>query len=216
MTLNLDDDFLNVADNLEPVTLRTPGTTATLDVPEALRRRVSVSEAAAAGGKYSASDVAWHLPAGVVTVQPALGSTITDSAGSTWTVLEVHLETLGSRWRCVARDLAIAGRLDTVITIEKAAVTKSAGGAAEYAWDVYRAGLRARIQPRAAERTVDNDLRTGKTPFAIYVAEQVLVDQTHRVVASDGTVYQVTGYEAADRIDGLFVIHAVLSAWPLG
>ena len=41
------------------------------------------------------------------------------------------------------------------------------------------------------------------------MAEYVPVDHAHRIKGPDGTVYRVTGYRKADRIDALMEIDVV-------
>ena len=91
MSLSFDpgDDFANVTDGLEPVTLLRPGSAAT-SVGGALRAAVSTAEARASDGKYTAGDVVWHLPAAEVSSPPVPGDVIVDAAGGRWTVLAVR------------------------------------------------------------------------------------------------------------------------------
>jgi hypothetical protein len=99
-------DFATIIDGLEPVTLRrrrTDADPAEARIACALRTTVKTHELAAGGGKYTASDAVWHLPAAELSEPPALGDLLCDGAGRRWAVLEVARTTLGTRWRCIAR-----------------------------------------------------------------------------------------------------------------
>ena len=78
-TFDPSDDLARTADGLEAVTLRrrgsTPGGPGTT-IAHALRRSVSVREAAASAGRYTASNVSWHLPVAELDESPRLGDLI--------------------------------------------------------------------------------------------------------------------------------------------
>src|SRR3990167_4966959 len=118
-------------DGLESVTIVKPGTTSTTSVASALRRGGTTREAAASQGKYTTADVVWHLPKSLVTTQPALGDKVLDSAAVYWTILDVTKATLGTRWKCVTRDVAGANRLDCWVAIERGVTVKGRGGRSE-------------------------------------------------------------------------------------
>jgi len=216
MTLDFDpgDDFAAVTDQLQPVTLSRPDGGATAQVAHALRRVMTTSEARQSGGKYTAGDVAWHLPASELTTLPRLGDVIIDGQGGRWTVLVVHRATIDTRWRCVCRNLALVHGLDDFVDVEKATYTKGSGGAAEPSWKAWRTGLRARIQPAGARREDTRDRGATTRRFVVFVAEPLAVDHTHRIKGPDGTIYRVTGHAKAERIDALTEIHAVADNWP--
>jgi hypothetical protein len=111
-----------------------------------------------------------------------------------------------TRWRCTARDLAVAHGLDDTVTVLKAVYAKSTGGAAEPTWQVFRTGVRARIQPAATEATVEHQSRRTVKRHDIYVEEDLDLDRTHRIRAADGTVYGIITTRRAERIGELPVI----------
>ena len=105
MALEFDpsDDLADVTDGLTPVTVTRPGSSTATDVAHALRRSVRTREAEESEGRYTASDVAWHLPAAELTAAPRPGDVIVDGDGQRWTVLDVQEARLAGTWRCVAR-----------------------------------------------------------------------------------------------------------------
>lgn len=202
-------DFAQVADALEPVTLRRSDGSGASSLAGALRRAVTTREAAASDGKYTSSDVRWHLPADELSAPPRLGDQIVDASGESWTILETQLATCGSRWQCTTRNLALAGGLNTYITILREVAAKGPSGAVEATWAPVANLVRARIQELSAVRNEQHGRQSGTVRAKIYLAEQILVDNGNRVQAADGTVYEVTGYELADSISSLFTINAL-------
>jgi len=211
MTLQFDasGDLADVADALESVTVRRPGSSTVRSITSALRRAVSTAEAEASGGKYTASDVAWHMGASELSDPPQPGDVIVDGNGQRWNVLMAKLATLDGRWRCVCRNLAVVHGLDEYVDIEQATYAKGSGGADEPTWHTARAGLRARIQPLPAEVKSNNQRQTTAARFKVFLAEDVPLDHTQRVKGSDGTVYRISGYRKAQRIDALLEIDVV-------
>ena len=215
--LDLSADFADVADAVEAVTLRARGSSPEspgTPIAHALRRAVTTREAAVSSGRYTASDVTWHLPVAEVPVAPRLGDVLCDAGGCAWTVLEVAQTTLASRWRVTSRSLAVIYALDDVISILQATFAKGDGGAAEPTWTPWMSDLRARIQPLALEIDDEYEARVATTRVRIFLAESLVLNETHRVRGSDGTIYKVLGMTAAERIDELSCIDAEVTPWP--
>lgn len=204
-----NDDFPNVADGLEAVTVIRLGSADAIAVAHALRQAVHTREAERSQGRYTAADVGWSLPASEVSEPLRPGDVIMDSSGQRWTVLEVSQLTRGSRWRCVARNLAVFHGLDDAIDLEKADFTKGQGGAEEPAWLVWRSGLRARIQPVEAAIDARHGRRTTARRFKVFVEDPVPVDATMRIRGPDGAIYAITACRKAEAIDALMEIDAV-------
>jgi hypothetical protein len=215
-SLNISADFASVADALEPVTFhrRGSGGPAGHAIAHALRQQVTVREAVASGGRYTATDVTWHLPTSELPTAPRLGDVVCDAEGGRWTVLEVAPATLGSRWRLTARSLAIVYGLDDTITVLQASYVKGDCGAVEATWWPSRTGVRARIQPVAAKNSVQLEVRQTTTQYQIFVEEPLALDASHRIQSSNGTVYKILGVTAAERIGELEQIEAEVTPWP--
>jgi hypothetical protein len=163
MTTNFDpsNDLSLIADNVETVTLLRrgiiPGDAGAV-IQHALRRAVQSGEFAArnrdesrryinSDGQCIATDADWHLPAAELDKPPAIGDVILDGEGRRWTILEIKLIMLRTRWKCFAQELSITHGLDDTVDILKAEYAKSTAGAAEPTWQIWRTGIRARIQP---------------------------------------------------------------------
>jgi len=211
MTLDFDPttDFQTVADALVPVTVVAPGSSDSTEVAGALRRGVTTREAQRSAGRLTAADVAWHLPAAELPEAPSPGDVILDAGARRWTVLEVERATLDGRWRCLARDLAVAHRLDDTVDIQQATYAKGSGGADEPTWHTWKTGLRARIQPALAEVKDERLRQVTRSVYLIYLEENLAVDHRHRVKGPDGTLYRVTGFRKAQRIDAVMEIDAI-------
>jgi len=205
-------DFAFV-DGGEPVTLRRPASGMATAIGHALRRAVATREAAASGGKYTSADVAWHLP---LASAPALavGDQIVDGQAVRWTVLEIQQSAQTARLRCLARNLVVHHGLSEIIRIQRAVWTAAASGAATPHWVNDQVGLRARIQARQGVVEHAHGRRLLKTTHQIYVAEQVTLDDSQRIVSADEQVFNVVSYENPWRIDELVVINVVQTPWP--
>ena len=202
-------DFEQITDQLEAVTLRRADGSAFAAIGAALRRAVTTREAAASDGRYTASDVRWHLPAAELAAPPRLGDRIVDATAGCWTILETRLQTCGSRWECVTRNLALAGGLTSFVTILREVAVKGASGAVEPTYVPLASAVAARIQELSSRRREEHGRQSGIVEAKIYLAEQILVDNGCRVQAADGTLYEVTGYERPDSITSLFTINAI-------
>ena len=209
MDFDPSDDFSNLVDGLTSATVTRPGSSATTEVTHALRRPIRTREAEKSEGRYTASDVVWHLPSSEISTPPRPGDVIVDEDGRRWTVLDVEKTTLDGRWRCVARNLAVVHGLDQYVDVEKATYAKGDGGADQPTWQVWKTGLRAKIQPAQVEVRDEHDGRATAAGFKVFLAEDVAVDHTHRIKGPDGAVYRVTGCRKADRIDALVEIDVV-------
>ena len=205
MTLSLDCNDNAVFDGAEAVTLRPRGETIGATIPRALRRRIEQQEAEPSDGTCLATDVRWHLPAGEVADEPLPGATIVDSQGEIWTMLSVERQTLGSRYVCTCRNLAIAGGLNEYITLERAVWSLDAHGAPLATWTQAGPPLRARLHPLDAESTTQHDQTTLRRRFRIYVTETIPLDASTRLV-HDGARYRIISYERPARIDALFAV----------
>ncbi len=219
MTLAFDpsDELAQIADGLEAVTLARRGSTpggAAATIAHALRRAVSVREAAASDGRYTAGDVTWHLPVAELAAAPRLGDLVRSGEGRQWTVLEVRLTTLGTRWRCTTRSLAVVYGLDDTITILKPTYVQGTGGAAEATWLPWRTGVRARIQPVRSTPGSQHESRQKITRCQIFVEEEFALDPTHRIAAADGTIYKILSVVGAERLGELQTIEAETTPWP--
>lgn len=203
------DDFPSVADGLEAVTIARLGGGDPIAVAHALRQAIHTREAERSQGRYTAADVGWSLPASQIPEPLQPGDAICDAAGQRWTVLKVSQLARRSRWRCVARNLAIFHGLDDSIDLERAEFAKGEGGADEPTWQVWQSGLRARIQPAEAEIRTQHGRQTTAQRFKVFLEDTVTLDETMRIRGLDGAIYAITGYRKAEAIDALMEIDAV-------
>lgn len=205
---------LEVVQDLEDITLLRRGSDSET-VADCKRRALTLQEVTASDGKYTLEDVRWHIQVANLATSPRLGDVIKDGDGQRFTVLDVRLASIGTRWRCITRDLAVVYHLNDTVAILRATYEKGTAGAAEPTWHSYRSGVRARIQPMASDIAVEHEAKRKVTRVEIYVDSDFAIDQNCRVLAMNGTLYKVTGYRAAERIGELPVIEAEETPWPL-
>lgn len=209
VSFNAADDFPRIVDRLQEVTLVRSGGPAAVTVAGALRAAVATAEARASRGRVTKSDVVWHLPGAELTTPPAPGDVIVDADARRWTVLGVRQTTADSRWRCLCRELAVAQGLDQIVDIDKATYLKSRHGAEQIAWHVWRSGVTARVQLVRSIATEQYDRQRTTHQYVVTLAEQLVLDHTHRIRTPDGAVYRVVGCRNVDRIDALVEVDAV-------
>lgn len=108
MSLSSDiaSDF-TLFDGLETVTLtpRNPDGAPVVNV-KGLRRVAQQRNIAASPGAMPCepTDLVWHVwTATLGGAVPKNGDTLTDAAGTVWTIVELQLTTLGTRYRAVCR-----------------------------------------------------------------------------------------------------------------
>lgn len=209
------DDLELVADGTETVTLLRRGSTLGDNgtvIAHALRRGMTANEAAIiargdvhknvpSDGLHTASLVAWHLPVAELSLEPRLGDVVLDGDGQRWTILEVKRVTLGARWRCETKNVAVAFGLDDTI-----AVLKSTDG---YFWRTWRTGIRARIQPLETKIVADASSPSTTKTVRIFTEENLDLDHTCRIRGADGSIYSITRSTGAERIGELQVIEGI-------
>jgi hypothetical protein len=202
-------DFETIADGLEAVTLDRRGSSSNVSVTKALKRQVSTTEIAASDGKLQSGDTRWHLPTAEVTSPPRLGDWIQDSGGDRYQILEFHRELLGSRYRCIARNLRVAYGLDDTLTIQQATYAKGTGGASEETFTTWRTGVRARIQEVAADVTSDVDARRTEKMFTVMLEDDYSLGHRHRLRDRHGNLYKVQGTTSKAELGKPFTVEAI-------
>ena len=137
---------------------------------------------------------------------PRLGDVILDGDGHRWTILAVKSATLGARWRCETRNVAIAFGLDDTISVLK---TVRHGDSGEPTWRTWKTGVRARIQPIETKIVTDADNALhDHAPIASSSRRTWTWTTPARIRGADGTIYTITGATGAERIGELQVIEA--------
>jgi len=198
VTFDPSDDFVDVADGLESITLNRRGSDAE-SITNALRREVTTREAAASNGKLTTADTRWHFPVSAVDSIPALGDVVEDASGNQFTVMDVQEATLGKRYKCATRNVAVVYGLDSVVTIEKATYSKGTQGAMERTWTTWKK-VKARIQPSTAQAETSAGMKRTEKRYQVLLATTCDVDNSHRIKAADGTLYKFAGATQADQI----------------
>jgi len=209
----LGDDFL-IVDGLESVSLERTDTAPATAIAHAMRRATRTAEADASGGRYTSSDLVWHLPRAELSDSPRLGDRIVDAQENRWTVLEVESCGFGNRWRCRARNLAIVAGLDQQVTIQRACWSQSNDGSPVAEWTDWRLNIAARVQP-VSEMAVDAESRTqARQRLQVYLAEPLALDHNFRIVQGTA-IYRVLGCERVEALDQLLTLF-VEPVTPLG
>jgi head-tail adaptor len=208
VTFDPSADFADVVDGLESVTLAyREGSSVT--VANAHRREVNWHEIEASGGDVRGGDTIWHWPQSESASQPPLGSTITDSDGNVFTILEISpSHQCLAKWVARGRDLVHEARLDTLVTIQSATFAKDADGVAVASWADAYASVRARVQPVSYTAEVEHDADEVERMVRIILesALSIVPGADYRVIDNNGNVYSVIRYEQPASIDVLPVL----------
>jgi len=204
-------------DGLEPVEVADAINDLSGWCEHAKRFGISSREVSASAGRYLTSDVVWRLDPLDWPTKPSVGSTITDSESTVYTVLSVaELPYSGlTPWGCTSRALEVVAGIDglTLVTIQVANRTKDASGGSKVTWETEHSSVRAKI---TVTNSAINNL--NRSPSTIQTAEIVLqsgttINQDRLIVGSDGTVWQPTQIIPA-RLDSLTFVLATSSPAP--
>lgn len=213
VAFDLSPDFTTIIDGLEAVTLTRRDATV-VPVAAALRRRVSEQEAATSNGRFTRSDVKWHLPLDVVGAPPEIGATVTDGDGEVWTVLQADHDASTGRYRLWTRKLDLRQTATDLITIQEASWSKDDHGALSPAWSNVQADVPARVQPIEGVLEIEHDKRLVRVTHRIFLAAAVSITEKHRILRpATSEVFHVVSVENAERLDALFTINVVKTPW---
>jgi len=225
VSFDATEDFADVVDGLEAVTVNRRGSSDDTSIGHALQRAINTHELGGqverqfvnTGGKIMAGDVRWHLPIEECATAPRIGDVIVGANSDRWTVLAIHEETLSSRWKCICRNLRVAFGLDDTITIEEAVYEKGTAGAAEATWHTRKTGIAARVQPATATPITDHEARVTRQQYQIQIEHDVELKKHHRIrwvggIGCDGSVkYRILNYTRSEDVGQLQTILA--EAW---
>jgi len=207
MAFDPSNDFAAIVDGLEAVTLEVRGRDDQA-ITNAHRGQHDRREAEPSDGQVLAAATIWQWPSDE-SERPPLGSVIVDGDGQRYTIIELAEQVLGAKYSATCRRLSIEAGLDTTVTIEQAAWTKSTAGEAVATWATLLAGQRARVQPVAQTTEIEHDARETNQRYDVILEreppESVLAKFTSgvRVRDAEGSTYRVERYVAAERIDRL-------------
>ena len=149
------------------------------------------------------TDVVWQFAWAEGVELPRIGDTIIDAANECWTILSVEVRGANSRLRCVTRSLRIVHQLDDRLEIQAAVWEDSGSGPEIVGWTPLRTAVPARIQPDQVTIDHTTDPPTSTSTYRILLADDTPLDHNHRLIGSDGTVYQILEYAQAERINAL-------------
>jgi hypothetical protein len=183
------EDFQNVVDRTETVTLKRPGSSSTTVVTDALRMPLRKNEWQSQLGAVGRHDWLWHLPQLETGFEPCLGDWIVDSTGARWTVLAVRSSSDTGRWRCATRDLVKAYLLDESVEIQKSRLEKGDYGATLAVWETDQTGVAARIEPISRMASNEEDRPREKQKVQIELEGWITLKSPYRIKTTEGKIY---------------------------
>lgn len=177
--LDLDDDF-EVFDNQESVKLTLAGTSTTV-VTCALRRQLSVREAAASGGAYTVRDVNFHIPrSGVCKSPPGVGSLLETESSEIFTILQVDKATLKSRFKCTCREPILQSDLDEDLVIESVTYLRDRMNSPYEQWNS-RQNIKGKVYVNANMDEIKLETRRDMKDVSIYLAGSPEIESNWRI-----------------------------------
>lgn len=207
--MDLSADLLTT-DGLEAVVLTVRDGLA-YAVPFALRSTPRKMERERSNGWYLRADAVWHLPADDAPNQDVRpGSTVTDSTGTIWVVLETERQALTKKWRLVCSNLSLA--LPEAIIVQVRSSTRTATGAVEWNWDSessLSAPTAGRIHVLGGDAVNDNNGREAIPERArIFVSSDYQFTGQHRIKDSSSRYWEIEGSESVNELDFLQTLRA--------
>lgn len=206
MDYDFTDDW-KVWDNVESVALVTGVTSQTFTnwPTTAKRRQLRYRELVASGGAYTSQDLVWLIPTQFLPVyaNPKLGDRLTDQFGATWTVIEAALNTWRTWWSVTCRNLVLVNGLADTADLYRPTNNQdiAAGRLPVYATVTGSTDLPIKVQEQDATVEEKNGKRQATRRFVGYCGQRIYPQAQDRIVTSDGTIYQLTGWRSADRLD---------------
>ncbi|MEM8864177.1 MAG: hypothetical protein AAGF31_01370 [Planctomycetota bacterium] len=206
--LDIRGDLAEVVDSLQPLTLRRRASDVEVAIPAALGSTLQTAEVEPSGGAVTQSEKRWLFELSEGSDPVEVGDVLVDPDDRRWTVLTVEQRTSGTQTCCKTQSLAIRYDLRQLITIEEATWEDNGSELEATEWTAVRTAIPARIQPVSTEMDRTQAEPTAAARFRVYLAEDFSLNQNHRLVDAQGTIYQIDRYEPADRIDALAVVEA--------
>jgi hypothetical protein len=205
MSVDLDTagDFDAIIDTAEAITLKRRASATTIAVPKAWRFSSLTQQAEPAMPGVAQWDVVWQFSWNDGVDAPRIGDTLIDAANDCWTILSIEDRGARTRLRCNARNLRIIYELLDRIEIQAAIWEDSGSGPEIVGWTTLRAAVPARIQPDQTSIDHTTDPPTSTSMYRVMLADDTPLDHNHRLVAPNGTIYELVGYSQAERIDKL-------------
>ena len=105
ITFDATNDFSQVVDTLEPITLRRAGTLEEIEIPAAWRFSQIQIAALDGSGFTLQTDCVWQFEWDEEVSPPIVGDDLIDADEREWTIWKVERLAGGTRWRCTGREM---------------------------------------------------------------------------------------------------------------
>jgi hypothetical protein len=201
-------------DGLEPVTYRSVARTGDVDaeVASALRKKLGYKELAFSGGVYTSQDRKWLVPQSLLSAAldtpPKPADLVIDQDAVPWTVLEVDRDELQKVWELTTRNIVLAFDLRDTVSIERPTFAQDAAAGRTFTtYTTAYAGVAARVQEQTADSAEERGKRVKVRQFAVYVGRRLYLQEGDRLKDASNNVYEVKGWQDADRIDQLMQVN---------
>lgn len=183
----MNDDLISLADGVQSVVLRRPGSDFVAEIPKALvrrfrsRRHFRVQETV-----VPTKSAHWYLSRNSMDTAPYEGDEIEDRDGNRWTILEVNRSELNETWQCVAQMYAIRFGLDEQADQLRTAYTKSSAGILQRGFRTIKTGIPVRF---SAVSVLLGETRE-ETLYGL-TRDPIDVENRDMLRRADGTLYEI-------------------------
>jgi hypothetical protein len=216
MPATFDNDYSDSQAKLpgrETVTYRAAtdnaGSYTNYTVAAGIRYPMTLREAAASNGVYTANDVVWTLGEAQVIAAgftPKPRDIILDDAGQSWTVLDTVHALLGRFWKFTTRNLAIVNSLKDTVNVQHPTITQTAAGGRSVSWATVASSVACRVQGRSVDVFDDRGVRSTETVYDVYFAAPIAATNAGGDwgrLAWGSINLQIVNYSQDDHIDAL-------------
>jgi len=196
VTLQVDNDFRDVVDGTEQVTLTDrAGVTSTISYAhQAAIEHEPVDNSAGTLRRLTV----WQFPESEHVADIALGSTITDARAEVWTIFELVRQVERSVWKCNTRNLALEAGLTDHVRVIESHVTHGAHGEPQYAPRDVTGPVRAHIETLTRDMAEERNTRYVDGSYVIRVETALALLAVHYLVDTDGNTYMIESIEPTE------------------
>lgn len=207
--IDLENDFNEIVDNLEVVTLRRRDSSKEFVVETAYRQQVQTQESEPSSGDALQTRAVWHLQLPTSDLAPHIGDVVIDLHSNRWTILETEQLALLGRWKCTVRELRLAYGCHDRVDIERPIWGDNGSGPEIVSWTKICVALPVKIQLDEMLLDTSTDPPTKQLFYDIILSESIALEPNDRFSSENGNSYRLQSLQQSDRIDALPIAHAL-------
>lgn len=183
----MNDDITSIADGVQPISLRRPGSDFETKIPRALLRPYHRHRQFAVQERIVPTAYAHcYIAMDSIPSSPLEGDELEDSEGTVWFVVEVNLSGLNSTWQCVAKSYSVRFELEEHVDLLATAYTKTSVGVLERGFRITKTGIAAKFAKRTVELGDQH-----KESFYVLIRERIDFNDKDVLRRTDGSILEI-------------------------